>query len=620
MKPSLLAVLTAMLWANLAQGQLPPRPEPVRPGPQRNAPPAAQGPWNNDVLVHRISPAGEVTKIATFERAGVPTIARLKDGRLIAAHQHFPEDNQADFDKVAVHFSSDEGKTWTKPEVIRVTGLPDGMRFPFDPTLVPLPDGNIRLYFTSNRQRQMEMAAPAIYSAISNNGLDYAVEPGTRFGIEGRPVIDCAVVLHQGLFHLFSPDNGAQRQGRGPGNDPGRMRPVDGVGYHATSKDGLDFRRVEEVKIQGRRRWLGNAQSDGKNIIFIGTGEPAPGGNLQREPNAFRGGIWMAASADGTEWDLIPTAAIPGADPGAVKSTDGGWIVVSTGPPRAGTAGTDQRQPAFDQPRGPRDTRVGEALLQRAQQANPERYRFAMKQGAKIVVTPDGRSFALVWFPKDEPGQKKPPGIVCLHGSRSFAFDEFFLWHSYAAQRGYGIIALQWWLGEGDRAEDYYAPREIYPPLDHLLRQEQIASGQAMIHGFSRGSANLYAVMALDRQQGQFFRLAVANAGGAAPDFPPNLEMGRGDYGRQPLADTHWILFAGGRDPNPQRDGIPAMRRAEEWIGRCGGTVDRFIEDPDAGHGGFHQTPAHVNEALDCFDRLLKTPVERGVGAPRVRP
>jgi hypothetical protein len=51
--------------------------------------PPGGGPWNNDVLVYRVSPNGEVIQIATFERAGVPTIARMKEGRLVAAHQHF---------------------------------------------------------------------------------------------------------------------------------------------------------------------------------------------------------------------------------------------------------------------------------------------------------------------------------------------------------------------------------------------------------------------------------------------------------------------------------------------------------------------------------------------------
>ena len=290
---------------------------PPRPAPDRNRP----GPWDNDVLVYRLGHDGTPEKLATFERAGVPTVARLKDGRLIAAHQHFPADNDADFDKVAVRFSSNEGKEWTVPKVLRLDGLPEGMRFPFDPTLVPLPDGRVRLYFTSVKGRTFDQHTPAIYSAISSNGLDYLVEPGTRFSVAGRTVIDCAVVLHAGVFHLFAPDNGAGAPPMGRRDAPPRRenRPQDGVGYHATSRDGLNFTRAEDVKIEGRRRWLGNAQSDGNVITFFGTGEP---------------GIWSATSADGQNWKLSESYRIQGADPGAVKLKDGSWLLVATGPPR----------------------------------------------------------------------------------------------------------------------------------------------------------------------------------------------------------------------------------------------------------------------------------------------
>jgi len=281
--------------------------------PNRDQP----GPWNNDVLVYRIDADGRSAPIATFERAGVPTLARLADGRLIAAHQHFPADSDADFDKVAVHFSADEGRTWTTPAVIGLVGLPGDMRFPFDPTLVPLPDKRVRLYFTSVARGRPDL--PAIYSAISTNGVDFVVEPGVRFAIDGRSVIDCAVALHQGVFHLFAPDNGS---GLPPGTGP--PRPLDegprpGLGYHATSTDGLRFTRQDDVTIEGRRRWLGNAQSNGSTIIFFGTGE---------------GGLWTATTADGQAWRLDPNPIrLQGADPGVVRLRDGGWLVAATGPP-----------------------------------------------------------------------------------------------------------------------------------------------------------------------------------------------------------------------------------------------------------------------------------------------
>lgn len=304
------------------------------PTPRR--PPAGQsGPWDNDILVFHIDRQGRSNRLAAFERAGVSTLARMKDGRFIAAHQHFPADSDADFDKVAVHFSSDEGKSWDKAQVVRLTGLPAGMRFPFDPTLVPLPDGRLRMYFTSLPVGPLGPGAagrvPAIYSAVSSNGIDYDVEPGLRFGIDGRPVIDCAVVLHQGVFHLYSPDNGPMDPQQ-PGQPPRfGSRPNFGVGYHATSPDGLTFTRVDDVHVDGQRNWLGAAYSDGRTIAFFGTGQ----------------GVWTATSANGASWKLTGSLPIPGADPGAVPTKDGGWLVSVTGPPTRTERGSKGARPSF---------------------------------------------------------------------------------------------------------------------------------------------------------------------------------------------------------------------------------------------------------------------------------
>jgi hypothetical protein len=321
MKALRLAILALAALSVAAQEPPPPGP----PGPSaRNRP----GPWDNDVLVHRLNTNGASEKLATFERAGVPTLARLKDGRIIAAFQHFPADDDRNFDRVAVRFSKDEGHTWSKPQPIVVEDLEAGLARPFDPTLVPLPDGRVRLYFTSNRSPDFRRSTPAIYSAVSTNGIDYVFEPGTRFALEGRVVIDCAAALHEGVFHLLVPDNGgaedfASRPRRG-------QPPPGGTGYHATSRDGLKFERVADVTLPERNRWLGNLQSDGGRLVFFGTGR----------------GPWPFVSTDGKTWQRDTNAVpVPGADPGAVKLKDGSWLVAGTGPPRPGTASARQRPP-----------------------------------------------------------------------------------------------------------------------------------------------------------------------------------------------------------------------------------------------------------------------------------
>lgn len=308
----------------------------------------ANGPWNNDVDVYRIDAAGKAERIAVFERAGVPTLARLGDGRLAAAFQHFPSDDERNFDRVAVSVSSDEGRVWSEPEPIVVDGLEEGLARPFDPTLVPLPDGRVRLYFTSNESPDFRRSLQRIHSAVSRDGVRYTYEPGVRFGIEDRVVIDCAAVLHRGVFHLFVPDNGDAESFHGA---RGTRPPPAGRAYHATSEDGLSFTRVEDVALEGDLRWLGNAQSDGERIVFFGTGR----------------GLFLAESDDGASWRPAGRLEIPGADPGAVKAKDGGWIVAATSPPRRTDPAKERVPPPArpDQafaPGPPRDRRRAEEL------------------------------------------------------------------------------------------------------------------------------------------------------------------------------------------------------------------------------------------------------------------
>jgi hypothetical protein len=141
-----------------------------------------------------------------------------------------------------------------------------------------------------------------------------------RFGVESRPVIDSAVVFHEGVFHLISPDNGNRLPERQ--RDPNE-RPREGIGYHATSTDGLGFTRQADVRIDAALRWLGNAQSDGNVLRFFGTGGSR--------------GVWTATSTNGESWKTEGAfPSVPGADPGAVKLKDGGWLLAVTGPPREG--------------------------------------------------------------------------------------------------------------------------------------------------------------------------------------------------------------------------------------------------------------------------------------------
>lgn len=221
----------------------------------------------------------------------------------------------------------------------------------------------------------------------------------------------------------------------------------------------------------------------------------------------------------------------------------------------------------------------------------------------EVVPTQDGRSFFLIWEPQAVKG-KPHKWIVSLHGSRGFATKDLEVWSTHLKDRNFGVISLQWWFGGGEKAEDYYAPDNIYREIDLLMRRLGIKPGDALLQGFSRGAANIYAIAALDRNKGQrYFSLYVANAGGASPDYPPTQAVYDGRFGDMPYKGSRWVTSCGARDPNPERDGCPAMRRTGEWLKKFGAKVVFALEDIYEGHGAFHRNPKNVSMVLNWFEK-----------------
>jgi hypothetical protein len=244
-------------------------------------------------------------------------------------------------------------------------------------------------------------------------------------------------------------------------------------------------------------------------------------------------------------------------------------------------------------------------LIEKAKQQRMPRVKYALDNGAEVGLTSDGKSFYLLWFPEGYSAQNPPPMIATMHGHDGWTFEDFYVWHRFLKERKYGLLAIQWWLGEGEGTNDYLLSNEIYRTFDEVFRKLNVKPGTAMLHGFSRGAANIYPVAVMDRSlKKDYFALFVANAGKANSNYPPVHEIEQGRFGEKPLEGSHWVTFGGGKDPNPDRDGIQGMREAGEWIRKYGGTVDLAIEDPDSGHGGFHRNPQNTNAALNVFDKL----------------
>lgn len=236
-------------------------------------------------------------------------------------------------------------------------------------------------------------------------------------------------------------------------------------------------------------------------------------------------------------------------------------------------------------------------LLKLAQQ--DDSYADAKKLNPSYYPTSDGKSFLTVWVPA---GGKPARWIVSLTGKHGLATKDLLIWSRYLQGKDIGLITLQWWMGTGDGPRSYYTPEASYREIDVLLRKLRIEPGKIMLHGFSRGSANIYAVAALDRTVGRhYFSLFVANAGGASPDYPPTAKIDKGVYGKKPFDGTNWVTSCGDKDPNPDRDGCQGMRQTAEWLKGLGANVVLAIEDPKGGHGALHLNPDNVARLLDLF-------------------
>lgn len=256
----------------------------------------ADGPWKGGLWIAEGQDGATWSAPEPFiGPAGVPSLARTPEGRLVATFQWFPFGRPDAFDRIAVSFSDDGGTTWTAPVPIVIDGLPAGHMRPFDPTVVALDDGQLRLYFTSNTGPGSHNA---FYSALSSDGVTYVWEPGVRFS-PGRGTVDCAVARSQGFWHLIAPVG----------------TPQEGA-YHAVSSDGLHFTRQPDILSPASFSWLGNLIAVEDVLRFYGAGP---------------GGLWTVESRDGISWTGPIVMPVHGGDPAVAVTANGQWLLVLVG-------------------------------------------------------------------------------------------------------------------------------------------------------------------------------------------------------------------------------------------------------------------------------------------------
>ena len=180
--------------------------------------------------------------------------------------------------------------------------------------------------------------------------------------------------------------------------------------------------------------------------------------------------------------------------------------------------------------------------------------------------------------------------IISLPGHGTAAADDYQAWLPHLQGGTWALASFDWWDGQGETTQNYASPPEVVSNVKAFLRdQGYTAADVVVLEGFSRGSANTYAVMGNDRVTRDPVFDAVISASGKYQDgFPifdgkPNAQLSPSIFDGVP-----WVLACGGQDENPDRDGCPGMTETQAWLTGHGADVLGLLEDPDVGHGAFH--------------------------------
>ncbi len=263
-------------------------------------------PWQSALMTCTSTNGVNFSVASVFQdSSGVPTVIRIgttNSDTLISAFQWFPAPTgNSHWDKVAVKFSYNGGTTWTAPTTCTFINLPVGNQRPFDPSLVKLPNGQIKMYF-SDGVNAPPTGGIDTYSGLSDDGKTYTFEPTARFDDPTKHAIDPSVAIFGGTYY-YNSWTGTNSDGA----------------FRATSSNGTSFTTQAVSPYDGTHLWLGNYLVEGSNLKFYGCGM----------------GMWVNSSSDGITWSTYTNIPIMGADPAVVKNKAGNYRMIYTGPPNA---------------------------------------------------------------------------------------------------------------------------------------------------------------------------------------------------------------------------------------------------------------------------------------------
>lgn len=248
-----------------------------------------EGPYNDSISYATSKDLLSWTDQKTIlaEHASVPEVI-VKDDTIYAYFVDVSQDGIPE--QIGLIKSSDSGKTWSKKQNIVIEGVGDRVAVDPDPFL--LSDGRIRLYYfdIATTKNDPDLEKNTVYSAISEDGINFTQEDGVRFAYTG--IFDPDVLKVGDNWTMYV------------GTDDQKV-------LYATSDDGLSF-------VYGGISYSGSAIP---NVYYTGS-----------KYYMYVGGIDILNSSDGKTFTKTSSSfkSINGltADPGVVKLSDNNYFMI----------------------------------------------------------------------------------------------------------------------------------------------------------------------------------------------------------------------------------------------------------------------------------------------------
>lgn len=255
-----------------------------------------------------------------LRNAASPDLERLPDGTLLAVFDFHSDGDDKDT-RIGATTSKDDGRTWSPVKRLKITDRTGSPVHARHADVVPLSDGRVRLYFTTDapktRRAGGEKQKPAcvIRSAIARDGGRYRVEPDMGLRFHDLPDAFVAVVGFKARTHLYVSPGVLTRAEK---DDK-----VDDSVRHAIARDGRRFARVAPIEVED----IDSIDS----IMALDDGLRAYGTSEK--------GIRSMASDDGVKWKLEPGLRLPRAsDPAVTRLKDGSFLMLFVSPADRETA------------------------------------------------------------------------------------------------------------------------------------------------------------------------------------------------------------------------------------------------------------------------------------------